>query len=208
MFRLPNAGFYEDAVFEDPAIISAGEASDSHEDGLLVGQNNADNNDCLGDDVDTADGTQLPLDSASTGDPTVKNELITSAMVDLLSTENASGAESSVDDQHFLSVEDIDALLDKCLLQALHTIVKDKDLPVPGSVLWSGHVLPCRPSGVTLDIKKSSHKKLSKWLQSKSASGLISIKEDKHKKEVTLFSVNRNHPDYTSFKPVKKIEKK
>ncbi|GFP94013.1 hypothetical protein PHJA_001545700 [Phtheirospermum japonicum] len=25
-----------------------------------------------------------------------------------------------------------------------------------------GHVLPCRPSGVTLDIRKSSHKKLSK----------------------------------------------
>ncbi|GFP96572.1 reticulon-like protein b1 [Phtheirospermum japonicum] len=35
-----------------------------------------------------------------------------------------------------------------------------------------GHVLPCRPSGVTLDIKKSSHKKLSKWLQSKASNGL------------------------------------
>lgn len=30
------------------------------------------------------------------------------------------------------------------------------------------------------------------------------MKEDKHKKEVTLFSVNRNHPDYLSFKPEKK----
>lgn len=30
------------------------------------------------------------------------------------------------------------------------------------------------------------------------------IKEDKHKKEVTLYSVDRNHPDYTSFKPEKK----
>lgn len=36
----------------------------------------------------------------------------------------------------------------------------------------------------------------------------ISVKEDKHKKEVTLFSVNRNHIDYTSFKPEKKkVEK-
>lgn len=34
-------------------------------------------------------------------------------------------------------------------------------------------MLPCRPSGVTLDIKKSSYKKLSKWLQSRSASGLV-----------------------------------
>lgn len=34
--------------------------------------------------------------------------------------------------------------------------------------------------------------------------GQISVKEDKHKKEVTLFSVNRNHQDYTSFKPEKR----
>lgn len=32
----------------------------------------------------------------------------------------------------------------------------------------------------------------------------ISVKEDKHKKEVTLIAVNRNHVDYLSFKPEKK----
>lgn len=36
----------------------------------------------------------------------------------------------------------------------------------------------------------------------------ISVKEDKHKKEVMLVSVNRKHLDYTSFKPEKKkVEK-
>ncbi|KAF5936814.1 hypothetical protein HYC85_024320 [Camellia sinensis] len=36
----------------------------------------------------------------------------------------------------------------------------------------------------------------------------ISVKEDKHKKEVILISINRSHPDYTSFKPEKrKVEK-
>lgn len=36
----------------------------------------------------------------------------------------------------------------------------------------------------------------------------ILVKEDKHKKEVTLFSVNRSHPEYASFKPEKrKVEK-
>lgn len=36
----------------------------------------------------------------------------------------------------------------------------------------------------------------------------ISVKEDKHKKEVTLVAVKRNHVDYTSFKPEKKkVEK-
>lgn len=38
--------------------------------------------------------------------------------------------------------------------------------------------------------------------------GQISVKEDKHKKEVVLNSVNRNHPEYTSFRPEKQqVEK-
>ncbi|KAK6116717.1 hypothetical protein DH2020_049537 [Rehmannia glutinosa] len=207
---VPNAGFFEDAVFEDPALFSAGQASGSCEDGFSVGQTDAINNEYMGG-ASAADGIPLIPDSAATEDPIVKNEAseqITTAMVDLQVTENASGIESNVDDQNPLSVEDVDVLLDKCLLQALHTTVKDKDLPMPGSVLWSGHVLPCRPSGITLDIKKSSYKKLSKWLQSKSANGLISVKEDKYKKETTLSFVNRKHLEYTSFKPEKKkVEK-
>ncbi|KAI4331912.1 hypothetical protein L6164_016860 [Bauhinia variegata] len=112
------------------------------------------------------------------------------------------------DDQQGLSTAGIDSLLDKCLLQALHTTVKDKDLPLPGSTLWSNHVLPCRPLGTTLDIKKSSYKKLSMWLQAKSSANLISVKEDKYKMETVLFSVNRNHADYLSFKPNKRpVEK-
>lgn len=36
----------------------------------------------------------------------------------------------------------------------------------------------------------------------------ITVKEDKHKKETVLYSVNRKHPDYTSFEPEKQqVEK-
>jgi len=42
----------------------------------------------------------------------------------------------STNDQPTLSTSDVDLLLDKCLLQALHTTLKDKDLPIPGSTLW------------------------------------------------------------------------
>jgi hypothetical protein len=38
-----------------------------------------------------------------------------------------------------------------------------------------GHILACRPLGSVLDIKKSSHKKLSKWLQNKASTGLVSF---------------------------------
>lgn len=33
----------------------------------------------------------------------------------------------------------------------------------------------------------------------------ISAKEDKHKKEIILLAVNRIHPEYTSFKPGKRL---
>lgn len=32
----------------------------------------------------------------------------------------------------------------------------------------------------------------------------ITVKEDKYKKEVVIFSINRSHPDYSSFKPEKR----
>jgi translation initiation factor 2D len=35
-----------------------------------------------------------------------------------------------------LTTEEVDSLLNKCLLQALYTSIKDKDLPLPGSTLW------------------------------------------------------------------------
>lgn len=136
--HVPNAGFYENVVFEDPALLSAGQASDSCENDSSVGQINAVNNDHMGD-ANSADGALSILDSAPKEEPIVTNEVteqITTAMVDLQVEENAAGSEANVDDQHPLSVEDVDLLLDKCLLQALHTTVKDKDLPIPGSTLW------------------------------------------------------------------------
>lgn len=59
-------------------------------------------------------------------------------MSDLKVTENVSTDGNNVEDQHTLSTEDVDEILDKCLLQALHTTVNDKDLPIPGSTLWYG----------------------------------------------------------------------
>ncbi|KAL2467558.1 eukaryotic translation initiation factor SUI1 family protein [Forsythia ovata] len=206
---VPNAGFLEDVVFEDPALFSRSQASDSCEDDASFGQGNAINNEEVGDAPNVKNIPSI-LDRTYTEEIVVTNDVteqISTTMGDIQVMENASEVELNVDDQQSLSVEDVDALLDKCLLQALHTTIMDKDLPMPGSTLWSGHVLPCRPLGVTLDIKKSSYKKLSKWLQSKSSSGLISVKEDKYKKEVTLFSVNHNHQDYTSFKPEKRTAK-
>ncbi|XP_043687534.1 eukaryotic translation initiation factor 2D [Telopea speciosissima] len=205
---VPNAGFLEDVVLEDPSISSVSQTSDSCEN---VNKTSSDQQDGIdhgkGGEVVDAAGLHSEQDLASSTHVYLREDVpeeITADVGSLKITENISAEENSEKDQNILSTKEIDALLDKCLLQALHTTVKGKELPIPGSMLWSNHILPCRPSGVSLDIKKSSHKKLSKWLQSKSTSGLISAKEDKHKKEVVLLAVNRSHTEYTSFKPEKR----
>ncbi|XP_059297353.1 uncharacterized protein LOC132050225 isoform X2 [Lycium ferocissimum] len=202
--HVPNAGFLKDVVFEDPALSMSSRASDSSEIDPSVDPGNVTNNEDMGEVVDAeaaSSGFGHPSTKQSDGPDEVVQ--LTSDLSELKVAESPVD-ESNTEGQHSLSVEEVDALLDKCLLQALHTTIKEKDLPIPGSTFWSSHVLPCRPPGIILDIKKSSHKKLSKWLQAKASGGLISVKEDKHKKEVILFSVNRNHPDYLSYKPEKK----
>lgn len=98
-------------------------------------------------------------------------------------------------------VEDMDTLLAAALMQSLHVTVKDKELPLNSTVLWSQHMIPNRPAGATLDVKKSKHKKLSKFLQHYSKAGLLKTKEDKHSNEVVLVSINRSHQLYTSYVP-------
>ena len=83
------------------------------------------------------------------------------------------------DEKPTSSTEEMDALLDACLLQALRTRIKDKDLPLLCGALLTTHLLPCRPEGSHVDVKKSSHKKLGKFLQAKATDGLLTVREDK-----------------------------
>ncbi|KAK1436649.1 hypothetical protein QVD17_02431 [Tagetes erecta] len=198
---VPNAGFLEDVVFEDPSLLTTSQQSDT--DVTSDHDNDADNRESEMA-MNGTDASHPDSSSNMQSNPDIDQQ-VTTDLGDLKVTESDKG---STEEQATLSTEDVDALLDKCLLQAFYTTIKDKDLPIAGSTLWSNHVLPCRPQGTVLDIKKSSHKKLSKWLQSKSSEGLISSKEDKHKKEVMVLAINRKHPDYTSFKPEKQLVEK
>ncbi|XP_039006249.1 eukaryotic translation initiation factor 2D-like [Hibiscus syriacus] len=205
---VPNPGFLEDVVVEDPSFLTSNQPSDLSE----VATHESDvpesyiNNENTEESIDVNDSTSDTFAAAAKNDSEKSAKEITTDDFDLKSA-NVADTKSDID-LSSLSIEDVDSHLDRCLLQALHTTVKDKDLPIPGSALWSNHVLPCRPSGITLDIKKSSHKKLSKWLQAKSSTGLIAVKEDKYKKEAMLISVNRGHPEYLQFKPEKRpVEK-
>ncbi|KAG8487247.1 hypothetical protein CXB51_020554 [Gossypium anomalum] len=206
---VPNSGFLEDVVLEDPSFLASNQPSDSSEGATCESdvQQSCVNNENTEGSIDVNGAISDACAASMQNDTENAAKEITTDASDLKSTANVDAAKLDIE-LSSLSIEDVDSHLDRCLLQALHTTVKDKDLPMPGSTLWSNHVLPCRPSGITLDIKKSSHKKLSKWLQAKSSTGLITVKEDKYKKEAMLISVNRGHPEYLQFKPEKRpVEK-
>lgn len=141
--HVPNAGFFEDVVLEDPALVSVCQTSEAHEDTSSA------SNDLHGDGGGGNGEGQLleiryariqPDVNAST-EVDQKDEIpeeITADMSGLKVVDTVSSEDINTEQQqqHTLSIEEIDALLDKCLLQALHTTVKDKDLPIPGSTLW------------------------------------------------------------------------
>lgn len=205
---IPNDGFLEDVVLEDPTSIATSQAAGLSESEVVDALEHLLQGSGHNSEKDVHHGTEFDSRHEPTKQLCVENEDSDQVVKDL----NALKVTDDIEEQAgsgkgqlaTMSVEEIDVLLDKCLLQALYTTVKDKDVPMPGSTLWSNHILACRPPGITLDIKKSSHKKLSKWLQAKSSAGLISAKEDKHRKEVMLLAVNRRHPDYQTFKPEKR----
>lgn len=134
---VPNAGFLEDVVFEDPSLSSC-QNSDSPEvsaatsiDQLNITKNHDREESLDSSDIqaDSSASSTRPIDDGNNG----AND-ITAAVSDLKLPDT--GFTHEPNDQHSLSTEDIDSLLDKCLLQALHTTVKEKDLPMPGSTLW------------------------------------------------------------------------
>lgn len=205
---IPNDGFLEDVVLEDPTSIATSQAAGLSESEVVDALEHLLQGSGHDSEKDVHHGTEFDSRHEPTKQLCVENEDSDQVVKDLnalkVTDDIEEQASSGKGQLATMSVEEIDVLLDKCLLQALYTTVKDKDVPMPGSTLWSNHILACRPPGITLDIKKSSHKKLSKWLQAKSSAGLISAKEDKHRKEVMLLAVNRRHPDYQTFKPEKR----
>ncbi|XP_069315810.1 eukaryotic translation initiation factor 2D isoform X1 [Eulemur rufifrons] len=94
--------------------------------------------------------------------------------------------------------EQMDELLQRCFLHALKCRVKKADLPLLTSTFLGSHMFSCCPEGRQLDIKKSSYKKLSKFLQQMQQEQIIQVKELSKGVE-SIVAVDWKHPRITSF---------
>lgn len=71
--------------------------------------------------------------------------------------------------------ENVDELLMYCFLKSLKTTVKKSALPLLASTFYKQHILACCPTGKNLDIKKTTYKKLSNFLNKVAEMNVISL---------------------------------
>ncbi|KFO78368.1 Eukaryotic translation initiation factor 2D, partial [Cuculus canorus] len=98
----------------------------------------------------------------------------------------------------FLPAEQMDALFNQCFFHALKCKVKKSDLPLLTSTFLRSHMFSCCPAGKQLDIKKSSYKKFSKFLQCMQHQKILQVKE-LNKGVESIVEVDWKHPDIKAF---------
>ncbi|XP_014436185.1 eukaryotic translation initiation factor 2D [Pelodiscus sinensis] len=94
--------------------------------------------------------------------------------------------------------ERMDELLHQCFFHALKCKVKKSELPLLTSTFLRNHMFACCPEGQQLDIKKSSYKKLSKFLQHMQQQKIVQVKE-LNKGVESIVDINWKHSDIKSF---------
>eukprot|EP00922_Rhytidocystis_sp_ex-Travisia-forbesii_P051527 GHVS01076454.1.p1 GENE.GHVS01076454.1~~GHVS01076454.1.p1 ORF type:complete len:587 (-),score=115.76 GHVS01076454.1:129-1889(-) len=137
------------------------------------------------------------------------------------------GEDRGVSSKLELTPEQLDEVLEICLLEALHVTVTDEQLPLDASALYSKMVAASEyivgasallrkklegkgmtveqlrgacSADVSLDVKKSTHKKLAKFLQTYTKKKLFQTKDTRG--VVFIVNVNREHPTYKAYIPV------
>lgn len=108
-------------------------------------------------------------------------------------TENAEGEEEEEEEEAKTPTQEMDELIILSFLRALKTRVTKDQYPILASTFYFAHVLPSRPPGTSLNIKKSSYKKLSNLLEWAVEENIIETSIDKAG-VIKITAVNKDHP--------------
>ncbi|KAJ1822944.1 hypothetical protein LPJ56_000472 [Coemansia sp. RSA 2599] len=104
-----------------------------------------------------------------------------------------------------ISPAEMDALLMEVLKQTMATVLDSEHaamlMPINASTLYANYMTPNAPRGKAVDIKRSSYKKLAKFLKAAEKSGLVKLKDIRG--ELHVKSFDYKHRDMASFQPFK-----
>ncbi|XP_068015731.1 eukaryotic translation initiation factor 2D [Melanerpes formicivorus] len=146
--------------------------------------------------------TTDPLQQVDIGDLSLKETLVgKEELSEDRAAETAQDASTEVQQEAEDSrtpQEQMDALLSQCFFHALKCKVRKSELPLLTSTFLRSHMFSCCPAGQQLDIKKSSYKKLSKFLQCMQQQKVLQVKELSKGVE-SIVEVDWKHPEVRAF---------
>ncbi|KAJ1720026.1 hypothetical protein LPJ53_005302 [Coemansia erecta] len=109
-----------------------------------------------------------------------------------------------------VTAAEMDALLMNALKQVMATVLDSEHaaglLPLNASTLYSNYMVPNAPRGITLDIKRSTYKKLAKFLKAAEKLGLIKLKDIRG--ELHIKVLEWSHREMTGFEPYRVVRAK
>ncbi|XP_026751619.2 eukaryotic translation initiation factor 2D [Galleria mellonella] len=119
--------------------------------------------------------------------------------------------EDSIADECSLSEEssiptDMDGLLQWCLLSFIKLESKRIELPLKTNLLYKNHLMPLCPADRTLDVKKSSYKKMGKFLENMQQQGLLEVREIEKGVDAVV-SINAAHPLVAAHTVERRVER-
>ncbi|CAH2055994.1 unnamed protein product, partial [Iphiclides podalirius] len=123
-----------------------------------------------------------PSDIASTPSPVLNEPTIISEQEPVVEKNEESELDNSVITDNSLMNEnsiptDMDELLKWCLLSFIKLEGKNIQLPLKTNLLYKNHLIPLCPPDRTLDVKKSTYKKMGKFLEAMQQEGLLEVRE-------------------------------
>ncbi|XP_069489286.1 eukaryotic translation initiation factor 2D [Ambystoma mexicanum] len=170
------------------------ESEGSEEEGFTDQENNMAADCCLGPSLENLSlGASEDVSGLLEENDTVNNKPAAAAEVDGEEVDATAAAED-----HRTPQEQMDELLHQCFFHALKCKVKKDDLPLLTSTFLRNHLFPCCPEGQQVDIKKSSYKKLSKFLHCMQQRKVLQVKELTKGVE-SIVVIDWKHYDIRSF---------
>jgi len=100
------------------------------------------------------------------------------------------------------TTESLDSILETAFLQACKTSGKKIEFPVLSSNFYRSHILSSLPPGMSFDVKKTSFKKLSKFLEKMASEGLLTVNEPKKGVEM-ITKINYEHERFAQHRVIK-----
>ena len=165
---------------------------------LACGDENNDSDSESSSESDEEDGDENENEESSEEELEEKMQDLSLASIENPEVEECTPMKAVAEASIETESDAMDKLIRFCFLKALKTSARKVDLPILASNFFKVHMIPQCPPGKTVDVKKSSYKKLGKFLDEMVAEKII-VQKELSKGVWSLTSINYSHEAILTF---------